>query len=254
VHAHFAGEAGEWAHLIARSIDAPYSVTVHAVDLFKPRPSLGEVLRGASPTVTISRFNQAWIRRNHAVEAHVVPCGIRVGDYTAADAGGEGPLRVVSIGRPVAKKGLDTLIAAVREARGVELHLIGSTPPDHPRVRGGLLRAEEVPAALAAAHVFCLPCRVAPDGDRDGIPVAMMEAMASALPIITTQVSGIPELVDESVGWFVAPDDVAALTAVLEHVARSPDARARRGSAGRQRIARRSVGAQVDRLLAAWRS
>jgi glycosyltransferase involved in cell wall biosynthesis len=107
---------------------------------------------------------------------------------------------------------------------------------------------------LGEADLFALPCRVAEDGDRDGIPLAIMEAMAAGLPVLTTGVSGIPELVDAAVGWVVPPDDHLALVAALRDAAAQPEERRRRGARGRRRLVERgfTVRAQVDGLLRAW--
>ncbi len=243
VHAHFAGEAAELALAAAELAGVPFSVTVHAVDLFVPRPAIQRVLDAARPAITISTHHQRWLDHHHHVDAVVVPCGV---DPAFLEVGRTPPndrLRVISVARNVPKKGLDLLVAAC-DGPNLALRLVSDATP---------LRPSEIPAALAAADVFALPCREAPDGDRDGIPVALLEAMAAGLPVITTSVAGIPEIVDESVGWLVPPDDVPAIRAALD-AARDPAERARRGDAGRRRIreAGRTIAGQVDAVLAAW--
>jgi len=255
LHAHFAGEAAEWALVTARLVGVPFGVTVHAADLFKPRPALGEVLRAADPVVAVAEHHRQAIAARYGVEATVVRCGVDPARFPVARPGDEGPLRLVSVARPVPKKGLDTLVAAVRAVPGVRLRLVADAPRwATDRVQIGALPPSEVPAALAAAHAFVLPCRVASDGDRDGVPVALLEAMAAGLPVITTKVAGIPEVVDEAVGWWVPPDDPEALAAVLREVAADPAERLRRGRAARERIGARglTVEAQASGLLAAW--
>jgi colanic acid/amylovoran biosynthesis glycosyltransferase len=252
VHAHFAGEAAEWALAVATVLDLPMSVTVHAVDLFVPRPALTEVLRAARPAITVCDHHARWIAERHGVEAHVVRCGVRT-DVPCADPGG--PLRVVSVARDVPKKGLDSLVrvarAAVPEAplRLVsDAHRLGG-----PGVSVGPVAPDRVPEVLARATLFALPCRVAASGDRDGLPVALLEAMAAGLPVVSTVVAGVPEVVDDGVGWLVPPDDDLALAVALR-AARDPAARVERGRAARARIVERglTVTGQVDALLAAW--
>jgi colanic acid/amylovoran biosynthesis glycosyltransferase len=94
---------------------------------------------------------------------------------------------------------------------------------------------------------------VAEDGDQDGIPVALLEAMSVGLPVITTAVAGIPEVVDDQVGWLIPADQPEALDEALR-AARDPVERQRRGHAARERlkVQRRTVERQVDDLLAAW--
>ena len=256
VHAHFAGEAGEWGLGVAGLLGVPLSLTVHAVDLFKPRPSLPALLRSARPAITVAEHHARWIAEHHGVRARVVRCGVDPGRYPPA-VQDDGPLRVVAVGRWVPKKGLDLLVEAVQALDGpVSLRLVGDAPAEvaSDRVRVGPLPPSRVPPVLAGAHLFALPCRIAEDGDRDGIPLALMEAMAAGLPVLTTPVSGIPELVDDQVGWVVAPDDVSAIVRALRAAADAPDERARRGSEGRRRVAERgfTVDAQVEGLLEAW--
>lgn len=252
IHGHFAGEAAEWARVAASIAGVPYGLTVHAVDLFKPRPSLPDLLGDARPLLTVAEHHRRWIAERYGLDAVVVRCGV---DATiAADPAAAGELRVIAVGRNVPKKGLDLLVNAMREVRG-NLRLVA----DAPELAGegvalGPLAPSAVREALARAHLFALPCRIAPDGDRDGIPMALIEAMAAGLPVVTTAVSGIPELVDDAVGWVVPSEDHPALVAALREAAASPRERARRGQNGRERVQRRgfTLAAQVDGLMAAW--
>lgn len=254
LHVHFAGEVAEWTRAAARIAGVPYSVTVHAVDLFRPRPSLPDVLREARPVVTIAEHHRTWIRDHYGVEATVVRCGVDP-DVPQAEVASDGPLRVVCVGRFVPKKGIDRLIAAVEAHEGpIHLRLVSETPRSFAseRVTIGALPSSQVANALAEAQVFALPCRIAENGDRDGIPVVLIEAMAAGLPVIATSVAGIPELVDATVGWLIPPDDADALSAALV-AASDPAERRARGAAARQRVLEHwRLDHQVEGLLAAW--
>ena len=118
----------------------------------------------------------------------------------------------------------------------------------------GFRSPSAIPALLAEADLFALPCRVSSDGDRDGVPVALLEAMAAGVPVLTTSVSGIGEVVDDTVGWLVEPDDADAVRRAIAEAHQHPEERWRRGRAGRRRILSRgyTVGAQVDGLLECW--
>lgn len=249
VHVHFAGEAAEWTRAACRLAGVPYSVTVHAVDLFKPRQNLLLVLRDAATVVTVSAFHRAHLEKM-GIDAFVVRCGVPL-DVAQADLAAPGPLRIIAVGRDVPKKGLDLLLEALEQLPDATLHLVSDRKIAHPRITAGLLSPSNVREALAHAHVFALPCRVAPDGDSDGLPVALLEAMAAGLPVVSTPVAGIPEVVDASVGWLIPVNDVSALVLAL-HAAASLPERIRRGTAARERIQGWTVGAQVDGLLAAW--
>ena len=163
-------------------------------------------------------------------------------------------LRVVSVGRFVPKKGFDMLVAAVGRLRerGLDVELViagergdadetsrrsGCAPTvsaESVKMPGPLSQAELL-ALYRARDVFALACRVIDDGDRDGIPNVLVEAMAAGLPVVSTPVSGIPELVvDGENGLLVAPEDPAALADAIWPLAKDPALRdaARRRPAG----------------------
>lgn len=226
VHAHFDGEPSTLARAVADRLGVPWTVTVHASDLFRPHAGITTRLRAASAVVTVCAHHRRWIARHHGVEADVVRCGVTL-PATVADPGRQ-PARVVAVARDVPKKDLARLRRACPSAR-----ILSSLPH------------AEVLTALQSAQVFALPCRVGPSGDRDGVPVAMLEAMAAGLPVVTRPVSGIPELVDASVG-FIDVDFERALA----HALSDPDERVRRGHRGRERVGASWGTAQSGRSMA----
>lgn len=244
VHVHFAGEAAAWTRAACLRAGVPYSVTVHAVDLFKPRADLVDILRDARFVRTISSYNQDALR-DLGVASTVIRCGVTPGDASPWLASGPRPPGggtpvILAVGRDVPKKGLDTLVAAARILdRTATVRLVSDMPATPGVVTLGLLPRDGVARELAGATVFALPCRRAPDGDQDGIPVAILEAMAAGLPVVTTAVSGLPEIVDDAVGWVVPPDDPEALAEALRAALDDPAEAARRGAAGRARLAER---------------
>ncbi len=248
VHVHFAGEALEVA--VAARLEVDVSVTVHAADLFVPRPSLAELL-GRVQVITVCEHHRRVLRERYGVRAAVVRCGIEPERYPMCDPSGDGR-RVLCVARDVPKKGLDQLVEAVGHIEGARLRLTASSPRLRaPHVELGPARRAD--ALYARAEVFAMACRIAPDGDRDGVPVALMEAMASGLPVVAPAVAGIPELVDDEVGWLVAPDAPDELQAALRHALDDPSARERRGRAGRERVREGwTVAQQVRRLGAIW--
>ncbi len=248
VHVHFAGEAAEWAHAACARVGRRYSVTVHAVDLFKPRPALPRVLADASAVVAFTRYNSDLMLERYGIQAVRLRFGLDLDRLATACP--EASRRIVSVGRNVPKKGLD-LVLALAERLGAEAEVVVvSDLPASPHARVlGLRPHPEVLALYATAGCFVLPCRRAPDGDMDGLPVALVEAMAAGLPVITTATSGIPELVDESVGWLVPPDDLGALEAAVREALADPEARRQRGAAARNRVW--AQGFERGRLAAA---
>jgi colanic acid/amylovoran biosynthesis glycosyltransferase len=251
VHVHFAGEAAEFAHALHRDLGLPYTVTVHATDLFRPRPSLHTVLSAAQTVLTVADFHVAALAEQ-GINARRVRCGPDLSVWRPLPLP-DGGLHAISVGRNVPKKGLDTLLAAWPGVTG-RLTLISDITgpvPDGVTVTGPL-PPSAVRAAMARANLLVLPCRQAPDGDLDGVPVAMMEAMASGRPVVTTPVSGIPELIDEAVGWLVPPDDPTALRACLSQSTHTE--RLRRGAAGPERLRERgfTLEDQARSVRTAW--
>jgi colanic acid/amylovoran biosynthesis glycosyltransferase len=250
LHAHFVGEPAAWAREAASVAGLSFSVTAHANGLFRATEDDISVLRAALPAIGVAKYHSQWMRER-GVLAQTVRCGVP--PMTAAPIAEADEIRFIAVGRNVPKKGLDILLKAFDGLAGCSLRLV-SDHPGIPGVVSELLPPSQISAALLEADVFVLPCRVAVDGDRDGIPVAMMEAMAAGRPVVTCPTAGIPELVDESVGWLVPPDDVEALRATLRQVVVSRDQIRRRGAEARRRITEQgwTVERQVDELLEAW--
>ena len=213
----------------------------------------------------------------HAEPVHAEPVQAERAWQRAAAAAGTAtlaadpditPLRVVAVGRMVPKKGFDVLVEAVADltARGVELELVvaGEDGPDAATIRRlvaercpdavqftGPLSQCELLALYRGADVFALACRVDADGDRDGIPNVMVEAMAAGLPVASTAVSGIPELVrDGENGLLVPPEDPGALASALLRLATDGSLRQRLAAAGRETVAERFDGDVLARRMA----
>jgi glycosyltransferase involved in cell wall biosynthesis len=181
----------------------------------------------------------------------------------------DGPLRLVSIGTAVEKKGFDVLIEALAlvRAAGVDARLVLAGEPGpadatiaaaigrhdvgHVVERHGPLSQPALVELLAASDAFVLACRIAGDGDRDGIPNVLVEAMAAGVAVVSTRVSGIPELVTDGCdGLLVEPDDATALAAAITRLAADPALRTRLAAAGRRTVAERFDGDVLTRRLA----
>lgn len=261
VHAHFA-----WLEAIAAGVvrdleGIPFTTCPHAFDLYSRDPRDVRVqLEGAPHIVTISRANREYIRglsprlRHRRID--IVHCGVDLGmfPFRPREAAPGEPLRIVSVGALVEKKGyahlIDACAALVERGTDVVCDIVGSGPLREEleeRVRGralegrvrllGAMSQEDVARLYAAADLFALPCVVARDGDRDGIPVVLMEAMASGVPVVSTDVSGIPELVRSGeTGVCVPPGDAVALADALEGLIRSPERRRSMAEAARRTI------------------
>ncbi|MGH9414801.1 MAG: glycosyltransferase family 4 protein [Terriglobales bacterium] len=243
VHAHYATHPALVAYIVHRLTGLPYSFTVHAHDIYCHRAMLPQKLRAAQFVIAISQFNRRLLE--NAVPPprppiHVVHCGIERKLYAAIAAKRSimpaEPLRILSVGTLTASKGHRYLVDACAALlqRGVPFHcqIAGGGEEQNRLYRqidhcglgaevelsGGASEAE-VLQALAWANVFALPSIRMPNGKMEGLPVAVMEAMAAGLPVVTTRLSGIPELVvDGQTGLLVPASDAAALAHALERM------------------------------------
>jgi glycosyltransferase involved in cell wall biosynthesis len=263
VHAHYLHTPASVARYAALLRGLPFSVSAHAKDVWTiPDWEKREKLLAADWAVTCSRLNAEHLRAlapgadlelvYHGLDLARFPPPRRVSGPDGGDPAR--PVRIVTVARAVEKKGLDVLLAALallpRDLHWRLEHLGGgplaSTLQERARALGlegrvawrGSATQDEILAALRRADLFCLPSRVARDGDRDGLPNVIMEAMSQELPVVATRAAAIPEVVREGVtGLLVPPEDPEALARALASLARDPTSRAAMGRAGRRRIA-----------------
>lgn len=282
LHAHFAHDTTTITWVATMITGLPFSFTGHAKDIYarhlNPRGLLLRKLAAASFAVTCTETNRDHLRPlADGTPVHRIFHGLN-DDFAMylrqrpplPSRGGR--LRLLGVGRLVAKKGFDVLVEAcgVLKEQGLtfEAAIVGEEDEvgDAIRVENdlrqriaglGLDRCVHLTGSLSQAEVyeryrnasiFCLPCRVLGNGDRDGIPNVLVEAMACSVPVVSTHVSSIPELVADGVnGLLVPPDDPAALAAAVLRLHREPELAARLGRAGRDTVRREFDG---DRLAA----
>lgn len=257
IHAHWATYPSTVAWALGRVTGRAFSFTCHAHDIFLEHQLLARKIDEAALAVTISRFNMQWLSQHVSADAAsrlaVVHCGVEIGRTTCA-LDGRSERHIVAVGRLDPIKGFNVLIDALHQlsARNIAYRctVIGEGPlraelQSQTRECGiaeritwvGALPQEAVQAALHNAAIFALPCQVAADGNRDGIPVALMEAMAAGCTVVTTRVSGIPELVENDVtGLLVAERDAVAMANALEVLLADAGLRRRLASAARKRV------------------
>jgi colanic acid/amylovoran biosynthesis glycosyltransferase len=243
LHVHFAhvpATVGMYASLIS---GVPYSFTAHANDIFVRPVALKEKVARATFCACISEFNVRFLTKLGCNPARllVVRCGLDTSEYAYETPRRNGNvLSLFSVGRLVEKKGFHVLIGALArvQGRGVPFNcrIVGSGPLEE-RLRSqiaelglancvhllGSQPQHRVKELLAETDVFVLACVVARDGDQDGIPVALMEAMALGIPVISTEVSGIPELIQNRYNGLLAkPDDDEGLADCIVALAEQP--------------------------------
>lgn len=241
LHAHFGSVATTVARLAARLLGVGYTFTAHAKDIFHEDvdpADLRRKLAGARAVVTVSDHNLAHLRTAFGRAADGVRRvynGLDLDEHARSHAP-RVPGRVAAVGRLVEKKGfadlLDALALLVQEGRDVHLDLVGTGPEDAAlRERAdrlgvvahvtfhGPLSQDRVRDVVARASVLAAPCVLGADGNRDGLPTVLLEAMAAGTPVVSTPVTGIPEAVrDEETGLLVPPGDATALAAALGRV------------------------------------
>lgn len=260
MHSHFV-----WIDAIAAGVahdvlGITFTIHPHAFGLFgRNQKSVKCELEHATQIVTISEFHRDYIQRLcpgiSREHINVVYCALETDLYQPVRRTKEdGPIQILSVGRMIEKKGFQYLIAACKRLAdaGVDFKCViigGGTLKESLQNeidKFGLQNQVQLMGSMSQTQVlefyhktdiFALPCVVAGDGDRDGIPVVLMEAMACGIPVVTTPVTGIPDLVQhEQTGLMVAERDVDALTAALEKLISEPNVRQQLGRQGRQII------------------
>lgn len=282
VHCHFANHPALAGYIIHRLVGLPYSFTAHGSDLHVDRHMLCEKVDAARFVVTISDDNRRLIEadcaRTAAGRVEVIHCGVDTEVFrprpVAEGAPPDGrPLRVLVIGTLHEVKGQSVLVDACRElvARDVAVHarLVGEGPDRDMLERRisaaglgdrvvllGTRTRDEIATLLASTDVLVAPSVPTQSGKREGIPVVLMEAMSSGVPVVASRLSGIPELVcDGENGRLVPAGDPVALADALASLAAEPETRARFGRAARATVLRGfDVDVNAGRLIEAIRA
>ena len=263
LHAAFAHGPASVAHFVHLLTGLPFSFSAHAKDLYVSAPDLlARKVSDASFVLTCSQSATdalAAIAGPHASKVLLAHHGVDTQRFaprppTAVEPESGGPVRVLAVGRLVAKKGYPVLLHALAaleaDGRPVSCTIIGAGPDKEQlealahrlqvssRIRFlGSRTHQEVAASYRAADVFVQASVVLANGDRDGIPNALLEAMASGLAVVATEVAGIPEVVAPGCGLLVPPGDSALLAAALGDLAGNPALRARLGVQARRHVA-----------------
>ena len=266
LHAHFASMATTVARLVSLLTGVPYSFTAHAKDIFHESVDPADLARkiaGAHHVVTISDYNDRHLRTTYPgavarTRLHRIYNGLHLDDFpfSAPRTPHGGEVDVVAVGRLVEKKGFDVLVDAVAllRDRGREVHcrIVGGGEKE------GELRAQvaalgleglveltgplpqhEVREQVAGAGVFAAPCVVGSDGNADGLPTVLLEAMALGTPCVSTDVTGITEAVrHERTGLEVPQHDAAALADALVRLLDDDALRTRLAAAARELVER----------------
>jgi glycosyltransferase involved in cell wall biosynthesis len=278
VHAHMAHSATGLAMYMSLALGIPFSFTGHAQDLFVSSQGLKQKLARAAGVAAISHWHQDFYKRisSKAHQAPVIRCGVDTSQFAPAAARKADKFTILAVGRLVPKKGFDHLLNAMDQLRqhgALEKRIqvvIAGGGPERKRLESivaelgldgnvtllGEQTNERVRALMREADIFVLPCVEARDGDRDGIPVVLMEAMACGLPVISGDIAPIRELVrNQETGLMVSAADHTALANALLALISDDDLRLRLGKAGRAIVeAEFSQAVNVERLTHFFKS
>jgi glycosyltransferase involved in cell wall biosynthesis len=246
LHGGFAGDPAAVAMLAAELSGVPFSFAAHAVGFFVSPILMEEKISKAKLVRAVSHYNKTYLEdhfvkisnhfnSNDCVKIKAMHCALDLNKFPLSRNSSSREFRIISVGRLVEKKGFSYLLMALRELNEEGLHfpttIVGGGPIANElmALKARLNLGEEVDFAgplsrlavmvrMRMASVFVLPCIRAANGDMDGLPIAILEAMACGVPVVATNISGIPEAVKEGAGILVPPHDPAALAAAIKEV------------------------------------
>jgi len=259
IHAHFASTGASVALDVHRLTGVPYSFTAHAKDIYRNDLDLDHLrvkLEQARFAVTVSDYNQRHLARLGGRRVVRIYNGLDLHRFVPNGGAPDEPPLVLAVGRLVEKKGFDVLIRACEllRADGVRFHcrivgkgelardlqaLISALGLEQHVELAGPLPREKLLELFPRASVLAAPCVVGSDGNRDGLPTVLTEAMALKVPVVATAVTGIPELVEDGrTGLIVRERDPVALAAAIRRLIEEPETARRLAEAGRARVER----------------
>ena len=266
LHAHFCHTPASVAFFASELTGIPFSFTAHAKDIYTSEP--GQLIRKiekARFVVTCTRYNADFMTNlaglgangRRATPIHTIYHGIDPKYFEfRLPAEPQPPYRLISVGRLVPKKGYDDLLKAlaILEQTGFPFHLThigdGESAREIKRLAAelglagrtsflGTLSHDMVRSYYRKSHLFVLACKIAKNGDRDGIPNVLAEAMACGLPVLATNVSAVPELItDGETGLLVPSQDPSAMARAISRALLEPGAAVKRAEKARQRVER----------------
>lgn len=257
LHVHFAHTPAQIAMYASALSGIPFTITAHANDIFQRGLLLQRKAERAVRMLTISEHNRSYLEHLGIPKARlaVVRCGVNFSTNLQPPSIREpGCFRIGTLGRMVEKKGFDILVRAIATLKAsghtLEFHIAGVGPlkadlerlvhqleiADIVRFEGGLPHSQ-VAEWMRQLDVFVLACKQDRNGDMDGIPVVLMEAMSLSVPVISTRLSGIPELVvHEETGLLAEPDDPHDLARQIGRLIESAELRANLSTGARQHV------------------
>ena len=258
IHAHFASIPSTLAYFATNIASIPFSFTAHAKDIYvydMQEHLLAEKLVSAKFVVTVTEYNKNYILEHNPDldpdNIKVIRNGVALEDNNNFPEDLRESNLILGAGRLVPKKGFDTLLeaCAILKNRNADFKCLvvgnGSNADLLIKKRlelnlesdvefAGAKTQDEILDIMHRATLLCLPCRIAEDGNRDALPTVILEALAHGLPVVSTDISGIPEIIDSGVdGTLINPDDPQTLADAISKLLKSPELRRKYSDAGR---------------------
>lgn len=273
IHAHWATIPATAAWLVSRLNNTDFTFTTHAWDIFKADSMMEQKIRSAVKVITISQFNKKYLLKKYpnAIpnKITVIHIGIDLTKFKPYYRTPEKVFKILSVGRLVETKGFQFLLRAcdLLRKKNIQLHCQIIYVRDEfanqifelyerLKLRDTVelipeITQEAILDFYQNADCMVLPCIVGKDGDRDGIPTVILEALATELPVISTNVSGIPEVIkDGQSGLLVEPENVEELAHAIEKLYNDIELRNRLGKNGRRIVEQEfEITANVDQLI-----
>ena len=252
IHTHFASNAALKGYLCSKFLGVPFSCTGHGSELLLyPEPYLKELILNAHPFITISNYNQKLLSQRYQIPSDTIKvnyCGVNPDYFKRSGLPYPDEFTIVSVTALREIKGIRYLIKAckilISQIKDYHCIIIGSGEEYEDLMKlvtdyqlenvvrlVGAIKSDAIRDYLLKASVFVLPSL------SEGIPVAVMEAMSMELPVIATNITGLPEIIDDGVnGYLVPPQDPKALADKIMDLYKNPEKRTVFGKAARRKI------------------
>jgi len=244
LHVHFAHVPAQIAMYASALTGIPFTVMAHANDIFEHKMLLHRKAERSKKMITISEYNSDYLRNIGVADSRlaIVRCGVSFMPHAISKICHiKAKYRIGTLGRLVEKKGMDILIRAIHGLRdkpySIEMTVVGDGPLHSDLIQlveklnqtdvvkfKGAIPHHEVQNWLKTLDVFALACKQDANGDMDGIPVVLMEAMSQSVPVVSTRISGIPELIiDNETGLLALSGDYNDLALKIDQFLGSPE-------------------------------
>ena len=258
IHAPFLTSCTTIAYFVSQFLKIPFSFTMHASNIYINPIMLGTKMNSCKKCITISKYNKKYLIEKYGrhldKKIHIIHCGIDTEEFQASNEKKDTPPMILAVGQLTERKGFFYLLRAAALLRKKKIEftcniigdgeerekLITETSRLHIEDKVhflGRLPQETVKKYLNRASIFVLPSIITSSGGREGIPVALMEAMSMQLPVISTKTVGIPELIENGhEGFLVAEKNPIDLAEALERLLTDLELRSKFGINARWKV------------------